>query len=567
LELPHFNRDVIMNKSKAAAGLCDWAINIVKYFDVVIDVAPKKAELAEANAKLADANETLTAVMAKVAELNKMVADLQAQFDEANDEKNAAIKEQERCDRKLDLANRLITALASEGERWAATVEQLKLDYNVLTGDMLLASAFVSYAGPFTSTFRKGLNSEFLAFLKQKGTPMTEGLTDPLKVLVDEAMVAQWVKEGLPSDPTSVQNGTILDNSERWPLIMDPQLQGIVWIKDREAKNGLKVVRMEDEKKVSPLIGGGHAHVVGFPTLNSKHWLCPVLSTCMYLFLTKSVTYHFLTWSFPAQVGVMERAIEAGESVLIENMAESIDAVLNPIITRSTFKKGRSLYVKLGDKDVEYNPKFRLVLHTKLSNPHYPPEIQAETTLINFTVTEAGLEDQLLALTVNKERPDLEATKTQLVKQNTEFTIRLKQLEDDLLMRLSTAEGDLTEDVALIESLEESKRIADDITIKVAEAKETEKMIMVARDRYRGVAARGAMLFFLLNSLNKIHAFYQFSLNAFVAVQKAKTLLHQRCASSSLFHCCTLQKAWLLEKCSCTFLVCSRIVAVLVYCQ
>lgn len=41
---------------------------------------------------------------------------------------------------------------------------------------------------------------------------------------------------------------------------------------------------------------------------------------------------------------------------------------------------------------------------------------------------------------------------------------------------------------------------------------------MVARDRYRGVAARGAMLFFLLNSLNKIHAFYQFSLNAFVAV-------------------------------------------------
>jgi dynein heavy chain, axonemal len=69
-------------------------------------------------------------------------------------------------------------------------------------------------------------------------------------------MVAQWVKEGLPRDPTSVQNGTILNNSERWPLIMDPQLQGIVWIKEREAKKGLKVVRMEDDKKVgraSPL--------------------------------------------------------------------------------------------------------------------------------------------------------------------------------------------------------------------------------------------------------------------------------------------------------------------------
>ena len=131
LELPHFTRDIIANKSKAAAGLCDWAINIVKYFDVVIDVAPKKAELAEANEKLHNANETLTSVMAKVAELNAMVADLEAQFDAANKDKDDAIKEQEHCDRKLSYANRLITALASEGERWASTVEQLKLDHEV----------------------------------------------------------------------------------------------------------------------------------------------------------------------------------------------------------------------------------------------------------------------------------------------------------------------------------------------------------------------------------------------------------------------------------------------------
>jgi len=144
--------------------------------------------------------------------------------------------------------------------------------------------------------------------------------------------------------------------------------------------------------------------------------------------------------------------------------------------------------------------------------------LQAETTLINFTVTEKGLEDQLLALVVNKERPDLEETKTQLIIQNTEFTIKLKQLEDDLLYKLAVAEGDITEDVVLIESLEESKRVATEINIKVAQAKETEVDINENRNKYRPVAARGAMLFFLLNSLNKIHAFYQFSLNAFVTV-------------------------------------------------
>ena len=182
LSLEHFNRDIIWNKSRAAAGLCDWAINIVKYYDVVSEVEPKRQELAAANAKLEEANTTLAQVQIKVAELNAKVAELERQFKEAVDEKEAAIKEAARCQRKLELANRLITALASEGERWALTVEQLRKDYEVLTGDMLLAAAFVSYAGPFTSKYRAGLIEDWIKFLKERQTPMTEGISDPLKV-------------------------------------------------------------------------------------------------------------------------------------------------------------------------------------------------------------------------------------------------------------------------------------------------------------------------------------------------------------------------------------------------
>ena len=75
----------------------------------------------------------------------------------------------------------------------------------------------------------------------------------------------------------------------------------------------------------------------------------------------------------------------------------------------------RFRYIKMGDKEVEYHPEFRLILHTKLANPHYKPEMQAQTTLINFTVTREGLEDQLLADVVRKERPDLEETKVLIV--------------------------------------------------------------------------------------------------------------------------------------------------------
>ena len=69
-------------------------------------------------------------------------------------------------------------------------------------------------------------------------------------------------------------------------------------------------------------------------------------------------------------------SLPLGTSILIENMGEAIDATLNPVIGRKTIKKGSRLYIALGDKEVELNPDFRLFLHTKLSNPHYAPEVR-----------------------------------------------------------------------------------------------------------------------------------------------------------------------------------------------
>ena len=72
--------------------------------------------------------------------------------------------------------------------------------------------------------------------------PITEGL-DPLSLLTDNAVIATWNNESLPSDRMSTENATILLNAERWPLMIDPQLQGIKWIKTREGET-LKIVRI-----------------------------------------------------------------------------------------------------------------------------------------------------------------------------------------------------------------------------------------------------------------------------------------------------------------------------------
>jgi len=214
----------------------------------------------------------------------------------------------------------------------------------------------------------------------------------------------------------------------------------------------------------------------------------------------------------------LERCVEQGKSVLIENLENAIDASIQPIYARQIIKRGRTSIIKMGDKELTLDPKFNLFLHTKLSNPHYPPEIQAEATLINFTVTEAGLEDQLLTLVVRKERPDLAAKKEELIQQQNQFKITLKALEDDLLQRLADATGDILENYDLIENLERSKALSTEINAKVEIAKVTEVAINDASEAYRPAANRGALVFFLMSELTRIHSFYKFSLDSFIIV-------------------------------------------------
>ncbi|KAM6111100.1 LOW QUALITY PROTEIN: dynein axonemal heavy chain 17 [Pterocles gutturalis] len=460
-----FNPDFIQSKSTAAAGLCSWCLNIVRFYEVYCEVEPKRRALEEANAELAEAQEKLSRIKKKVADLNANLAALTAKFEKATVEKIKCQQEADATTRVITMANRLVRGLASENVRWAESVEELRGQEKTLCGDVLLVSAFVSYVGYFTKKYRAELlEQDWIPFLGRLAVPIpiTLGL-DPLSLLTDAADVAAWSNQGLPSDRTSVENATILCHTPRWPLLVDAQLQAIKWIKNKYGED-LRAIR-----------------------LGQRSYL-----------------------------DTIERAVSEGQTLLLEDMGETVEPVLDHLLGRNTIKKGR--YVRIGDKEVEFHPRFRLILHTKCSNPHYKPEVQAQCTLINFLVTREGLEDQLLAAVVAKERPDLETLKANLTKSQNEFKIRLKELEDSLLARLSAATGDFLGDTTLVENLETTKRTAMKIEEKVKEAKVTEEEINVARENYRPAAERASLLYFILSDLYKINPIYQFSLKAFTRV-------------------------------------------------
>ena len=143
---------------------------------------------------------------------------------------------------------------------------------------------------------------------------------------------------------------------------------------------------------------------------------------------------------------------------MIDSIGQDIDAVLDPLLSRQFIKRGKARFVKLGGEEVEVDDNFKLYLQTKLINPHYKPETAAQCTIVNFIVTESGLEDQLLAMVVRVEKPELEATKENLTKEQQDFIITLAKLEADLLHKLVSADSEtILENVELIEQLEVTK--------------------------------------------------------------------------------------------------------------
>jgi dynein heavy chain len=511
MENPMMNYDVMMKKSGAAANLCNWVIAVYTYNRIYVKVKPLMDSLNAAQAAKAAAEAKLAKVMKLVADVDARLQALQKTFMEATSEKAAVEAEANACLARLSLAERLVGGLSSENERWGNDIEKLQENEVTLVGDVLLSSAFVSYIGAFDAEFRNSLWRDiWLPDLLSRQIPLTEGI-DALDMIMDSGRLAVMQGEGLPADRISTENGSIITNCTRWPLIIDPQLQGIKWLRSRyETKVEVKEGGNEEEADKEE---GDDAEGEGEGEQKSKK-------------KKKKAPLIVMQLTMKNWVRKLGEAISGGWVVILENVGQELDATLDPVLARAVYKKGRNYFLNIGGEEVEYDQNFRLFMTSKLSNPHYKPEIAAQCTLINFIATESGLEDQLLARVVQAEKPELEEESATLQKAFNDYKIQLLGLEDDLLERLANAPDDILSDVPLIEGLEATKAAVAEINVAVEKGKTTEILINKAREVYRLAAKEAAMLYFMLTELSNINHMYQYSLDSFVqffykAIEKA----------------------------------------------
>mmetsp|Transcript_15477 Transcript_15477/g.20964 ORF Transcript_15477/g.20964 Transcript_15477/m.20964 type:complete len:413 (+) Transcript_15477:886-2124(+) len=208
----------------------------------------------------------------------------------------------------------------------------------------------------------------------------------------------------------------------------------------------------------------------------------------------------------------LSKCVQKGNIVLLQDVLENLDPSLDHLLNKSIIKVGNELTIKMGEGEITYNPKFQLFITTRMSNPHYTPEISTKVNVINFSIKEQGLEEQCLGIVVQEEQPALEANKNQLVDKIESGQSELKRLEDDILTRLQESKISLLENVALIQALQTAKETQENVSQGLESSSNAMKKINETRDSYRSCGRIAAALFFVLLDLYKINPMYQFSL-------------------------------------------------------
>ncbi len=122
---------------------------------------------------------------------------------------------------QLQRAEKLVVGLADESKRWTQTVKVLEVDLVNLIGNIILAAGFISYVGTFTAKYREHLLKEWMNVCKEKNIPFSGDFTVE-RILGDPVQIRQWGIKGLPADSLSIENGIIVTQAKRWPLMIDP---------------------------------------------------------------------------------------------------------------------------------------------------------------------------------------------------------------------------------------------------------------------------------------------------------------------------------------------------------
>ena len=510
LDLPEFKYEDAWSTSHALGGLCKWVVSMRNYIKIARVVEPKMENLRMMEASLRQAKAKLRA---KENELQQVNSENQRQRSalSAKEEELAKMEHSaEETTRRVSVADKLIADLRGERDRWTAQYEANKVMLTHLVGDTVVCSAFLTYCGAYNFEYRQHVvNDVLIKTSASHSLPVSSCIRvggGLVSFLESDDAISDWQLQGLPLDEHSMQNAIMVSHNvtkevPRYALFVDPQRQGVDWLKRAS------FVKHDDIMSgPSPETNDKMPLRHEAPQEEVQPFECPpvriVHSTDKDLF------------------AAIQEQMENGQLLIVDNIGESIDPCFDPILNHQVVK-GRKPYINLVNPTsgeeirMDYSSGFKIFFITKLSNPKLPPEVFAKLSVIDFTVTMNGLEEQLLSDVIKKEKFELEQERERLVLNMSLNKKMLASLEERLLSQLSSSTSNLIDDEDVILTLSENKVHSAELTEKQLGAEETRKRLDVASSEYQPFAVRGSVLYFVVVEMALVNPMYQSSLAQF----------------------------------------------------
>ena len=472
--------------------MCVWVQAMVDYHEASKVVKPKLETLHEAQGRLLHATEQLRKAEERVKACREIMAEQTMQFEKQVQEK-AKIEANALATReRMDKAKSLLTDLADEKKRWTSDKDRFKVLQTYLAGDCAYAATFLTYCGAFNKGTRESMVNAFLHQL-DGGGPTDSGpgpsgagglslaavapdvtsqriIRNPNLALndflVDRGQQEDWVLNSLPLDSRSVENALLITASPRFPLLVDPQGQALKWLTSQEASR-------------LPVYG----------TMDRSH---------------------------PKLREQLQFAVGQGRAVIVTGVDDSnLDDHLMAIMRRNVVIHGTLRRIEVGDSFWSYDPSFSVYLVTRSAAANFSPELQSFAVMVDFGVTQQGLSEQLLGLVIQKEQGALEQQLHEALSVVASSSKVLQELDDVLLLRLTTSKGNLLDDGELIRTLSSTKARHGEVEKKFQTAAATREEIRQKREEFRAVATRGSLLYAAVADMSTISPMYQVSLEKF----------------------------------------------------
>lgn len=459
----------ISKASQAAQGLYHWLKAIENYYYIYEESKPKRDAVMLAEKQLLMYQDQISDSNKQLRILQDKLADLRDAYKGKEDYVKDLQEDIDACVLRKTRAAKLLNALTGEKQKWFVLdqITQQKIDN--LHGDCLLAAALIIYLGQFTINHRETYLDQWYSQLKDHSLIQVTEHFDFIKIFGDKAQIKEWVMHKLPCDSFSIQNAIMIDMcSEIQIVIIDPEQQANIWLSQT------------NKEEDSLLVLNVHS---------------------------------------PRFVTMLSSAIKYGKKVLAENVGETIHKVLYPFFNKSMMREdaGQKM-AQIGPDYIAIDPNFKLFITTQLSNPVFPHEIQVNVNLVNFTITRASLEAQLLSLVVQEAMDVVEAQFVDLKLKTGQNMIRLQDLETLILDKLDQDIMAVLGDEQLIENLTQSSYTSKRITQALHDINKRNFVLEKERSKYMKVARRGSQVYFLLKELPRINRLYQYSLKWYLDI-------------------------------------------------